>query len=227
MRMAILFPVLLYFLKLKPAKAFIILFTVSIIAMVVIAFNIEPSFGFLNSFSYTLYYFYIFFVGGLIARYQQALTLFYSSLSPNKKIVSIIGAILLYNYSNFIPSLLVNKHLPAMAIEPVSTMVGDLLTAIASYYLIIAAISTSNNKVLISKIPLFFGKISYSLYLIHLPTLAFIYFTLYGKISTPIILCIGFIVSLLLAAIFNKYVEKPAMGMSKHNLLNNQAEKRL
>lgn len=220
MRVAILFPVLLYFLKLKPSNSLIILFTVSIIAMVGVFFNIEPQFGFLNGFTYTAYYFYIFFIGALIARYQHSLVLFYNNLTSNKKTLSVIGAILLYNYSNFIPSLL-TPYLPQSVDRCIITVLGDFFTTSASCYLVIAAIAASGNKILTGKIPLYFGKISYSLYLIHIPVFAFIYFTLYGKMSVITIACIGLVASVIAAAVFNKYVEKPAMKLSKHNFLNN------
>ena len=215
MRIAIIFPLLLLILKCKPINVLAISLTVAIIALIGIALNFEQAFGYYNTYSFTAYYLYIFIVGGLIAKKRTVLIARYKRLTTNRKVLFLIIAILMYNYANLgIYIFSITKHAPIVN-DTIFMAVGDFLTVVASCYFIIASVSVSNNNVLTNRLFTFFGKISYSLYLVHLPVLSFLYFTLYNKIPTAVILSLGFVASLIVAAIFNKCVEQPSVRIFK------------
>ncbi len=215
MRMALLFPLLLYIVNLKPLKTIFILALLVVLSVISIIFNFTNALGFNDSYGYTAYYFYMFALGGIIARYQPYLVNWQKTLSANARVLFLIAALFCYNYSSLLENIVSVKSGYNMVI----TTVEDLIAVIASSYFIIAAISVVENNILCSKVPLFLGKISYSLYLVHVPVLGFVYFTLYGKIQTGIIMCIGLLMSFLVAIIFNKYVEQQTMKFAKRVLL--------
>ena len=60
------------------------------------------------------------------------------------------------------------------------------------------------------------GKISYSLYLVHLPVLFVLFRLLLGKMPFIIICILGLLVSVLVAAFFYSMVERPSMRFGKY-----------
>lgn len=216
MRFALLFPILLYLVNLSPVKVGVVIALLIGISMVLIGFKFTYTLGYNNSYGHTVYYFYMFTLGGLLARHKGVLIAWYRKLPGFNKSVGLIIALLLYNYSNLMGILLDGLILPYDWKTTVIDAVRDAGTVIASCYFMIAAISAENRgSILTGKMPLFLGKISYSLYLVHVPVTTFIYFTLFGKLPTWICLILGILMSFLIAVVFNKYVEQWALRIVK------------
>ncbi|MCC8423798.1 acyltransferase [Mucilaginibacter sp. UR6-11] len=215
MRVAIIFPALLYVVNLKPVNTAWVTVSILIISVISIMFNLTYVVGYNDSLGYTAYYFCAFVVGGLISRYQSELVSWNNSLTTFKRTALLVVAWLCFSYSSIWWFILDNPGWPRLIYHTIVSFGGDLLTLAGSVYFMIAAISLKGNNFLTSKIPLFLGKISYSLYLVHVPVLGFIYFTLVDKIPTPVVIGMGVLGSLLTAIIFNKYIEQPAMRIAK------------
>jgi peptidoglycan/LPS O-acetylase OafA/YrhL len=77
----------------------------------------------------------------------------------------------------------------------------------------------------LGRIPTFLGDISYSLYLIHIPLLLALMFTLYGHIPTSMIAVIAIVVAVVAAAIVRALVEKPSIDLGRN--LSRRLERRL
>jgi peptidoglycan/LPS O-acetylase OafA/YrhL len=59
------------------------------------------------------------------------------------------------------------------------------------------------------------GRISYSLYLVHVPVILFMVHTLYGLIPIEIILALAALASILVAAIVNMTIERPRENLGR------------
>lgn len=214
MRVAIIFPLLLLIVQLKPSIAILIGLIISFLSAIFIVLNINPSLGYLNGYFYTLYYFYIFILGGLIVKNQSALLSRYERLKSGQKTIFIIFTLVVYTYSHTIPWIITKLHLKVLM--DFSFVLEDLLTSAAAVCLIIIAIQQSKKRTFLdSRIPLFLGRISYSLYLVHIPIIAFLYKELHNKVSIYTILLLGVTLSIIFAKLFNLYIERNATKLGK------------
>ena len=227
MRVSLLFPILLFLLRLKPGKALIGSGVLFLIGVVTTGLRFNESAGYYNAYTYTIYYLVVFLVGGAVATYQQTLLTGYAKLTAFFKGAFLIIALLLYNYADIIFSSIFTD---ASKMHPVIYACGksiteDGLITFASCYFIIAAISAAGKQTFLEKkLPLFLGKISYSLYLVHTSVGGFIYYTLYGKMPVVSIIIICFMASFIVAYLFNKYVEMPSMKVAKSLMAKKKTE---
>jgi len=92
----------------------------------------------------------------------------------------------------------------------------DIQTGIGAFLIIILCVSAPYISNALSVKPIeWLGKISYSLYLVHLTLLATVFHLFYGKVNN-IILSIGVVVgSLILAQIFHVLVEDPSIHLGR------------
>lgn len=218
MRMAIFFPLLLLIIRLKPSLSIITGLSLFIISAFFIVGNIDPSLGYLNGYFYTSYYFFLFLLGGLIVRNQKTLLMAYERLGQKKKAFLLVTSLLVYTYAHTAP--LVLNRLPFQKLKPFGFALADLLTTAAACCFIIIAVQKSKNRTYLDrKPPLFIGKISYSLYLTHIPVIAFLYKELRDKMSIYVILLAGVVISFITAVLYNFLVEKNANRLGKQLLL--------
>lgn len=75
--------------------------------------------------------------------------------------------------------------------------------------------SASAHSILTHRLPNFLGKISYSLYLLHLPIILAFEHVLYGKLNEWSILAMAVATSFLAAALSYRYVELPSIKLGK------------
>ncbi|PTQ95106.1 peptidoglycan/LPS O-acetylase OafA/YrhL [Mucilaginibacter yixingensis] len=216
MRVSVLFPLLLLLLNKPKLKAFLICLALLCISCIAITNLWFTGRGYLNGYSYTLYYAYMFVAGGAIAKYRADISAWYGKLSSRRIFGYLITALLLYNYADP-ASTWFAYHLKGTSTmkQNIAMVLGEGVTTMASCYIIIAALHLSQNSWLNARVPQFLGKISYSLYLVHIPVIGFLYCTLINRLSLGIILCLGFLSSLLIAWLFNKYVERPSASFAK------------
>lgn len=214
MRVAIIFPLLLLIIRFRPSVAISMAILVFWGSALLIVLNVDPPKGFLNSYCYTLYYFPVFILGGLIVKHQSALIHWYAQLKFWQKVAFIVVALAAYTYAHTISFVLRNTHFPLLL--DYTFAFKDLLTTLAAFCVVIVAIfEAGKGSFLDSKVPLFLGKISYSLYLVHLPILIFVYKELHGECSIWVIFLIGVSASILVATLFNYLIERNATRLGK------------
>jgi peptidoglycan/LPS O-acetylase OafA/YrhL len=216
MRVSILFPLILFITRLNLNKALVVMFLVYVISIALHIYGINASAGFCNSYLYTVIYLYTFLSGSLIAQHQNRLIGLYNRFAVHQKWLFIVTALLMYNYAHLAAQIVKKLGFSAVYITFTNNFITEIFVALASMSFIIAALANRDQKTFLTgKILLFLGKISYSLYLVHLPVGAFIFYTLTGKLPILIVGITAVCISLLVAAIFNKLIEKPAMRIGK------------
>lgn len=213
MRISLIFPILLYVLKFDWRKVLLSCALVSFIIGITFIYNINPSQGYKNSYLYTLHYFSMFTIGGFIAFYQPQLCNWYNFNRKRFKYSFLIGALLFYNYAHLLTYFPEVFH--KYRLLNFNVVFEDWLVAIASSYIIVAAIVINSKKSFLkSYIPLNLGKISYSLYLLHVPIMLAVYSQLY-YLNIYLVMVISLTLSILIAVIFNKYIEQNAAKYGK------------
>lgn len=98
---------------------------------------------------------------------------------------------------------------PLEALENITTPVG----AIAAVFLCFA--DPSLERLLHHRIPEWLGRVSYSLYLIHVPILLTLGHLLYGRIPMPLLLVMIVSVALIAAEIMYRLVEEPTIALGR------------
>lgn len=148
----------------------------------------------------TLFYILMFIIGILISKYKSNLLEGYKSLNKGFKIGLFIIGYLIYNYSDFIGN----------------PLLADWLTSIGvSILLVIVLGSTLASKILLWRPLKYLGKISYGVYLYHLPVLLTLLYVFYGKIPIIIIMGLAVIITLIISNLAWYFIEKPSIKLAK------------
>jgi peptidoglycan/LPS O-acetylase OafA/YrhL len=141
------------------------------------------------------------------------------------KILVWIAAYLLFNYHVIMTSVADFFRLYSFEhiLNEFSIVAGSILI------IIITLSSKGFQRFLLVKPLRFLGKISYSLYLFHLPILFSLIYLFYDSIPYWIIVVITFPLTLLLSNVSWNYIEKPSINYGKTLIskLKNTAKKRL
>lgn len=170
----------------------------------------------LTSFGDTFYYTSFFVLGATMAKYRESILSRMSSLSSKAKKMMFILFIILYNVEWIFPNLGTLKFNDSFIISKLSTTVIDF--TIASSVLILFAVTFTSPalQTFLNQKPLVgLGRISYSLYLLHIPILLATTHLLYPYLSVPVILTLVLVFSVLLSIVFYQLVEKPSMVLGK------------
>jgi peptidoglycan/LPS O-acetylase OafA/YrhL len=143
-----------------------------------------------------------FLVGSILARHQEAIRVHLSRTPRLLRWFLIAAAVVLYVYSEHIP---VSAHLQ------------DFATGVGSCYVILLSTEERGpfSRLLQLKPFLFLGRISYSLYLVHLPILMMLSIGIYGKLSYGYLFLPFFALALIAATLFNRLVEVPSIRLGK------------
>ncbi|CAM4513082.1 peptidoglycan/LPS O-acetylase OafA/YrhL [Paenibacillus endophyticus] len=163
---------------------------------------------YMTNFVVTLHYASFFIVGALLAKYQGELKMLFLRL--NGCWMSLLLVIGLCCYSFKWIGYGEDFH------DMFMPHGGDWMTAIGASIFIVAAISSVRLSRQLQRRPLLFlGKISYSLYLYHMIVLLSLVHLLEGKLDTPIIVVIAFVVSFGAGAMSYYLVELPSIRLGK------------
>ncbi|MDR7073194.1 acyltransferase family protein [Fictibacillus barbaricus] len=219
MRISFFFPFLmLLVIKFDWKKAIILGFGGSMFFWLVFyVMNIFIDNGFtsavINSFKDTFFYTTFFIIGALFAKnYKNILPLFNKIKSLNKIFLFLI-ALILFNFEDVFPFFQKFHGIVGLGIN----LGVEWIAAIGVLIIFTFAISSQPfNKLLTKPVFKWLGKVSYSLYLVHMVVLITMMYTL-GKII-PVYIALSFvpIISILFAAITHKFIEKPAQNLGNY-----------
>jgi peptidoglycan/LPS O-acetylase OafA/YrhL len=163
------------------------------------------------SFTMTMHYIALFIMGILLATHLAAVSRWYASLrSVTRKIFGLVS-FGLYELTGSIVQNVVPSHRLTL------DLAGDWGTALGAIGIIIASLNSAYlRKMLGTTIPVFLGRISYSLYLTHIPLLLAIVFTFNGKTSDMVLVFPFYAAAALaLAYTFCIFVEEPFMRIGR------------
>jgi len=150
----------------------------------------------------TLGYCGTFLVGSVLARHHEAIQSFLKEKPRPVRWLLLAIAIVLYQ--------------PPIRLHTLSQL-ENFATGIGSCYFILLALERRSlvSSFLLVKPFVFLGRISYSLYLVHLPILIMLAIAIYGKISFGYLLLPFFTLTLIVATFFNRLVEVPSIRLGR------------
>ncbi|MEH7307564.1 acyltransferase family protein, partial [Neobacillus drentensis] len=195
-------------LRLKWTQSMITAFSVSLLGILISLFGFDASEGYLTSFAYSLHYSAMFIIGALLAINREKVVNIYNGLSFRNKVMLLVMGLCLYTlqigFTYFFSS------------TNVLYFIRDWTTAIgASIFIVVSLGSGKVTNFLNKKYVEFLGKISYSLYLYHLPILFASLYFLDGTLPIWQILIIGVVLSILISTLSWKYVEKTSVQLGR------------
>ena len=144
----------------------------------------------------TMVYQTYFVIGALIAAHEQRLRRLYARCPPLVAGAATLVSVILY------------CNLPHWS-ATFTTMTG------ATGLLLLALCSRTADRLLNDSIPQWLGRVSYSLYLVHLPILLCAINALHGILGYPAIAALALTASFAAAALLWRFVELPAIDLSR------------
>lgn len=214
MRLSLVFPLILFLgLRLSWPMLLVLACTTATILGISNLLELQPSKGYHNSYVWTLHYATLFVAGAMIARDADKLIALWQSLSQRTRYALIGAAILAYTYGrmlHLVPQKLGFKPV-AVFLEPFTAIV----IAAAAVILMVAALASRGQGGFLERpLPLYFGKLSYSIYLLHLPVMLAVLSVLYWA-PWWVFLAVSLPASLAISALFHRFVEQPAAQLGR------------
>lgn len=212
MRISIIFPFLALIINRPNWKGpFLTCLGLLIVSGLNNTFNWQNSYGFRTSIFNTFEYIPMFMIGGYCAKYLNKLISLYSHLTSSLKVLVWLAAYLFFNFHGIMIS--IADYLRIYSFE---TIAGDYSIVVGSILIIIITLSSKRVQRFLLVMPLrFLGRVSYSLYLYHLPVLFSLVYLFYYSIPLWLILAISFPISLLIANLSWVFIEKPSIKYGK------------
>lgn len=169
-------------------------------------FHLQTSNGFLITYFDTAHYLAVFLLGTLLAINRENLIKLFQKQPLIIKSILLFVTLIFYNFTDRLSTLIQFSNLS----------LNEYITAIASCSLIIISLSsrTLGNLLLIRPIQ-FLGRISYSLYLYHLPVLLSMVHLFYGKLHLLTIYILTIVAGLAISALTWFLIENPSMHLGK------------
>lgn len=163
----------------------------------------------------TVAYTALFILGAVLAKHRETLTRFFRALSRPVKYLLLGAGLLAYTHGWWLTRSGLAGHGRWENILRLD-LVANWGVASGITIFILAALSSKKAAGLLTrKVPLFLGRISYSLYLFHVLCLITFLNLLAGKIPVGIILVIAFLTSFGVAALSHAFVEVPAINAGR------------
>lgn len=161
----------------------------------------------------TLKYLPCFVVGILLAIHRQALGAVIQRLSSRMTAVLAGIALLAYSWPFWVNADWFPGPLARAVDTPVTELVAILLGA--TLFILLAQRRGRAQRALLSPVPQFLGRISYSLYLVHVVVLLTVMHLL-GDIVRPVLLLpIVWVVAIFLADVMQRFVERPSQNLGR------------
>jgi peptidoglycan/LPS O-acetylase OafA/YrhL len=169
-------------------------------------FHLQTSNGFLITYFDTAHYLAFFILGTIIAMNRENLIKLFQKQTFIIKSFLLFVSLIIYNFTDRLASLV---HFSNLSLN-------EYITAIASCSLIIISLSSrSLGKLLLIRPIQLLGKISYSLYLYHLPVLLSMVHLFYGKLPLLTIYILSIVAGLAISALTWFLIENPSMHLGK------------
>jgi len=161
----------------------------------------------------TFHFVGLFALGVLLAQHKDHLARWCLLLSRSAAIAFLGGALLLYWYGSFV---LFSITKLCFGVQHPLFMVFDWASALGAAAVIILGLGNPLIRgVLLSRLPQFLGRISYSVYLLHHTVLLVLLHLALHRISPAAIFFAYISATLLLSAVMYAFVEKPAMDLGR------------
>ncbi|QDY44764.1 acyltransferase family protein [Planococcus glaciei] len=162
----------------------------------------------------TFYYALFFVIGAVLAKHREALGILFLKTGTYFKISLFAIALLLYNWHwNFGMVLPADSPLHQLFADRI---IGDIAIGIgACIFFLFAIHSAWTEKILTHRIPMFLGKVSYSLYLVHPVVILALFYSLHAWVHPLLIFAMVPFVSLAIATVYHYSVEVTAMKTGK------------
>jgi peptidoglycan/LPS O-acetylase OafA/YrhL len=201
MRLSIVFPLIYYAAQRKPVATLLIPTFVST-TLGIFYFNelYTRTHSQLSNIQHTVHYITLFAYGAVIARYRQSLTSTFQTWTTASRVIALSILLMAYTYTPY------SKSIGA-------SMLIDILIGVISGGFITFAISVKQTRRIASLE--FLGKISFSLYVIHIPILLGIRSFLYGSIPYYLLFILYLALPVLAATLLYEVIEKPSLRWSR------------
>jgi peptidoglycan/LPS O-acetylase OafA/YrhL len=161
----------------------------------------------------TVHYLALFIMGILLARNLGGISMWYARQSNARRLALLLFSLVIYSFTGIVSQALFGSHLKLVI------GLSDWGTAAGAAGIIVTCHSSLRARLFLhSKVPLFLGRISYSLYLIHIPILLALVFSLQqiGAAREIVIVPAYFLASLVAAYTFCVLIEEPFLRLGKH-----------
>lgn len=167
------------------------------------------------SFGDTFYYSSFFVVGALLAKYRSNISSFFNHIKYKGRVVLFTCAILLYTVEWIIPKAGYLKYHGGSLGAFSDKMIDWVIISGVVIMLVFAQESQKAKQILGNAFFMWLGKISYSLYLVHAIVLLTMVYTLGRVLYLPITIFLVPFVSLIVASVFYKFVERPSISLGR------------
>lgn len=217
-RISIIFPFLvLLVLRLKWYQSLLSAIIFSVIGVIIAFSGFDVSQGYLNSYAYTIHYVAFFIAGSLLAINKNIITKWFNKFNLKVQISILVLGVCIYTLQNGLGYFVeIGGNL----------FIREWFISIGAGVLIIVTISANWVSILLSKEPIkFLGKISYSLYLYHLPIMIFAFYTLNEILPQLIIILIVLPLIFVVSTLSFKIIEINSIRYGQ-NLSKNYGEKK-
>lgn len=213
MRISLIFPLLMFLLVRVNFKIGIVL-SVLLTIISILGFYIFRPADTGTEHIITIHYTAMFVIGALLAKYTPRIKNILISLSKMARVAIFSFGVMIYVYIH--PSFVI-KHFLFSNINPFYRTVIDSwsVTVGASIIIMIALSSRSLSSILRNKLITFLGKISYSLYLIHVVILFTCLRALYNLMPIWSIYLIALVLIFTVSSIMYILIEKPSIKLGK------------
>jgi peptidoglycan/LPS O-acetylase OafA/YrhL len=211
LRISIIFPFLVLFIKRFDWKVtLIVCLVLSCISGVNNIYELQVSNGYNTTYFHSIQYTALFLFGSLIAKHRNEIIDFYREMKMNRKWLILIFALFMFNFSEFIVYYLYG----VTGIEAISThfyIIVEYGMAFGCIGIMISAMGSRRlENILLFKPLLFLGKISYSLYLYHLPVFLVCIYLLHTLLPLWIVCIIAILLSVIVSSVAWVLIEKPS-----------------
>lgn len=154
-----------------------------------------------------LFYLTFFLLGSYLCKYREAIVAFVNSLNAFLFCCLVVIMILIYtaDFSFW--------WLPSKALHLIH-LSSDYIAALAAVLIIILALSRRGEVFFKTRLFLFLGKISFSIYLIHAVVITVSAYLLNAVFDPAYAVGIAFLLSFPLAAFFYRYIEVPSLNFA-------------
>ncbi len=155
----------------------------------------------------TFFFLSFFLMGTVMCKYKQSIIIFMDALANWQYLLLLFISLIIYTYNYtlwFMPYKIMSKL----------TLMDDYISGFAAVLLLAITISKRAHRLLNTKLLLFLGKISFSIYLIHILVITVAAYLLKSYFNPILIVCIAFVGSFPLAYFFYRSVEMPSLKLA-------------